>query len=114
MIDAIFDRHSRSAAVSGVYQYDTGQRLRLRGLPSPDEMLERDTLLSGEEVTVQAQFRLRRRQPDRAAAGGMGRRAAGVAGGHPGRVPDAQRDGARVCRGLLRRGRKRRAHEDDV
>lgn len=56
MIDAIFDRHSRSAAVSGVYQYDTGQRLRLRGLPSPDEMLERDTLLSGEAVTVQAQF----------------------------------------------------------
>ena len=36
MIDAIFDRHSRSAAVSGIYQYDTGQRLRLRGLPSPD------------------------------------------------------------------------------
>ena len=56
MIDAIFDRHSRSAAVTGVYQYDTGQRLRLRGLPSPDEMLERDTLLSGEAVTVQAQF----------------------------------------------------------
>ena len=56
MIDASFDRHSRSAAVSGVYQYDTGQRLRLRGLPSPDEMLERDTLLSGEAVTVQAQF----------------------------------------------------------
>lgn len=56
MIDASFDRHSRSAAVSGIYQYDTGQRLRLRGLPSPDEMLERDTLLSGEAVTVQAQF----------------------------------------------------------
>lgn len=56
MIDAIFDRHSRSAAVSGVYQYDTGQRLRLRGLPSTDELLERDALLSGEAVTVQAQF----------------------------------------------------------
>ena len=56
MIDASFDRHSRSAAVSGVYQYDTGQRLRLRGLPSPDEMLERDTMLSGDAVTVQAQF----------------------------------------------------------
>ena len=56
MIDAIFDRHSRTAAVSGVYQYDTGQRLRLRGLPSPDEMLERDTMLSGDAVTVQAQF----------------------------------------------------------
>ena len=56
MIDASFDRNSRSAAVSGVYQYDTGQRLRLRGLPSPDEMLERDTMLSGDAVTVQAQF----------------------------------------------------------
>lgn len=56
MIDASFDRHSRSAAVSGIYQYDTGQRMRLRGLPSPEELLEKDVLLSGEEVTVQAQF----------------------------------------------------------
>lgn len=56
MIDAIFDRHSRSAAVSGIYQYDTGQRMRLRGLPSPEELLEKDALLSGEAVTVQAQF----------------------------------------------------------
>ena len=56
MIDASFDRHSRSAAVSGIYQYDTGQRMRLRGLPSPEELLEKDALLSGEEVTVQAQF----------------------------------------------------------
>ena len=56
MIDAIFDRHSRSASVSGIYQYDTGQRMRLRGLPSPEELLERDTMLSGEAVTVQAQF----------------------------------------------------------
>ena len=56
MIDAIFDRHSRSAAVSGIYQYDTGQRMRLRGLPSPEELLERDTMLSGDAVTVQAQF----------------------------------------------------------
>ena len=56
MIDAIFDRHSRSASVSGIYQYDTGQRMRLRGLPSPEELLERDTMLSGDAVTVQAQF----------------------------------------------------------
>ena len=42
MIDASFDRHSRSAAVSGIYQYDTGQRMRLRGLPSPEELLEKD------------------------------------------------------------------------
>ena len=57
MIEASFEQgRGRSAAVSGVYQYDTGQRLRLRGLPSPDEMLERDALLSGEAATVQAQF----------------------------------------------------------
>ena len=56
MIDASFDRHSRSAAVSGIYQYETGQRMRLRGLPSPEELLEKDALLSGEAVTVQAQF----------------------------------------------------------
>ena len=56
MIDAIFDRHSRSASVSGIYQYYTGQRMRLRGLPSPEELLEKDALLSGEAVTVQAQF----------------------------------------------------------
>lgn len=57
MIEASFEQgRGRSAAVSGAYQYDTGQRLRLRGLPSPDEMLERDALLSGEEATVQAQF----------------------------------------------------------
>ena len=56
MIDAIFDRNSRSASVSGIYQYDTGQRMRLRGLPSPEELLERDTMLSGDAVTVQAQF----------------------------------------------------------
>ena len=56
MIDASFDRHSRSAAVSGIYQYDTGQRMRLRGLPSPEELLKKDALLSGEAATVQAQF----------------------------------------------------------
>lgn len=56
MVEASFDRSGRSAAVSGIYQYDTGQRLRLRGLPSPGELLERDDLLSGEAVAVQAQF----------------------------------------------------------
>ncbi|MGN0775477.1 MAG: hypothetical protein ACI4MM_02250, partial [Candidatus Ventricola sp.] len=56
LIEASFERCGRQAAVSGVYQYDTGQRMRLRGLPGPDELLERDELLSGEEVTVQAQF----------------------------------------------------------
>lgn len=57
MIEASFERgEGRSAAVSGAYQYDTGQRLRMRGLPSPQEWAHMDEILSGEEVTVQAQF----------------------------------------------------------
>lgn len=56
MIEASFDRSSRMAAVGGVYQYDTGQRLRMNGLPSPDEFLAGDDLLSGGIVTVQAHF----------------------------------------------------------
>ena len=55
MIEASFDKR-RSAAVSGAYQYDTGQRLRMHGLPSPDELAQRDGFLSGDMVTVQAQF----------------------------------------------------------
>ena len=39
MIDAHFDALSgRMTAVSGVYQYDTGQRLRLLGIPPPGEL----------------------------------------------------------------------------
>ena len=56
MIEASFETQSRSAAVSGAYQYDTGQRLAMYGLPSPLEMAGRDDLLSGDLVTVQAQF----------------------------------------------------------
>lgn len=56
MIEASFDRSSRQAAVSGVYQYDTGQRLRLSGLPSPDEMSEADDFLSGDLAAVQVHF----------------------------------------------------------
>lgn len=56
MIEASFSRSSRMAAVSGVYQYDTGQRLRMNGLPSPDELLAGDDLLAGDAVTVQAHF----------------------------------------------------------
>lgn len=55
MICAEFDR-TKSAAVGGVYQYDTGQRLMMRGLPSPEELAKEDELLSGELVTMQAQF----------------------------------------------------------
>lgn len=57
MIVASFDKdQSRTAAVSGAYQYDTGQRLVMHGLPSPPEMAGEDDLLSGDLVTVQAQF----------------------------------------------------------
>lgn len=56
MIEASFDRLSRAAAISGAYQYDTGQRLRLSGLPSPEEMSGMDDLLSGNLVTVQVHY----------------------------------------------------------
>ena len=57
MIVASFDKtQNRTAAVSGAYQYDTGQRLAMHGLPSPSEMAGEDDLLSGDLVTVQAQF----------------------------------------------------------
>lgn len=60
MIEASFDgMHERSAAVSGAYQYDTGQRLRLYGLPSPDDLAMRDDFLSGDIVTVQTQYAYR-------------------------------------------------------
>lgn len=45
-----------SAAISGAYQYDTGQRLRLSGLPSPEEMTDADDLLNADQVAVQVQF----------------------------------------------------------
>ena len=36
MIHASFDdRSHKSAAIAGIYQYDTGQRLRMHGLPTP-------------------------------------------------------------------------------
>lgn len=56
MIEASFDRMSRAAAISGAYQYDTGQRLRLSGLPSPDEFAQMDDLVSGSVVAVQAHY----------------------------------------------------------
>lgn len=46
MINASFDAaRGRQAAISRVYQYDTGQRLRLHGLPSQGEMTDMDELL---------------------------------------------------------------------
>lgn len=57
MLEASFDSaRNRGAAVSGAYQYDTGQRIRMHGLPTPDELAEMDDFLSGDVVTVQAQF----------------------------------------------------------
>ena len=57
MIEASFEaQRGRGASVSGAYQYDSGQRLRMYGLPSPGELAQMDELLSGGEVTVQAQY----------------------------------------------------------
>lgn len=57
MIEANFElRTHKSAAIAGIYQYDTGQRLRMRGLPTPDELAEMDDFLTGDMVTVQAQY----------------------------------------------------------
>lgn len=57
MIEASFEKErDRSAAVSGAYQYDTGQRLRMHGLPSPQELAQEDGFLSGDIVTVQVHF----------------------------------------------------------
>ncbi len=57
MIEANFElRTHKSAAIAGIYQYDTGQRLRMRGLPTPDELAEMDDFLTGDVATVQAQY----------------------------------------------------------
>lgn len=56
MIEASFDRMSRRAAIDGVYQYDTGQRLRINGLPSPIELGAKDEFIDGDIVTVQVHF----------------------------------------------------------
>ena len=56
MIDASFDKLSKQAAIDGAYQYDTGQRLRLSGLPSPGELSEADDFLSGDLAAMQVHF----------------------------------------------------------
>lgn len=55
MIDASFDRH-RASAIMGATQYDTGQRLRMHGIPPPEELLAGDDLLSGDTVTVMVHY----------------------------------------------------------
>lgn len=60
MIDASFGTKSREATVSGAYQYDVGQRLRLTGLPSEEELKAQDELISENGViNVTAQFAFR-------------------------------------------------------
>lgn len=57
MLEASFDaQRSRGASISGAYQYDTGQRIRMYGLPTPEEFADMDESLNGEAVTVQAQY----------------------------------------------------------
>lgn len=45
-----------TAAICGAYQYDTGQRLILYGVPSPQELGEADDFLSGDLASVQVQY----------------------------------------------------------
>lgn len=45
-----------TAAICGAHQYDTGQRLMLHGVPSPQELGEADDFLSGDLVSVQVQY----------------------------------------------------------
>jgi hypothetical protein len=57
LIDASFGTKSREATVSGAYQYDTGQRLRLTGLPSEEELKAQDEMLAEDSViAVAVQF----------------------------------------------------------
>lgn len=57
MIEASFNPGKNNQAnVTGAVQYDTGQRLLLRGLPTPDELAQRDDFLSGDVPTVQVQY----------------------------------------------------------
>lgn len=57
MIEAYFDsKMGRKGLITGAYQYDTGQRLRLSGLPSPDEFAQMDDFLSGDIITVAVHY----------------------------------------------------------
>lgn len=57
MLEASFDAsRNRGASISGAYQYDTGQRIKMHGLPTPDDLAQMDDFLSGDVVTVQAQY----------------------------------------------------------
>lgn len=60
MIEASFENGTkRSTAATDAYQYDTSQRLKMHGLPSPEELACRDEFLSGDIVTMQVHFGLK-------------------------------------------------------
>ena len=57
MINASFNSgKTRATAISGAYQYDTGQRLAMYGLPSPEEFSGEDDFLSGDLAVVEVHF----------------------------------------------------------
>lgn len=57
MINASFNSgKTRATAISGAYQYDTGQRLVMHGLPSPEEFSGEDDFLSGDLAVVEVHF----------------------------------------------------------
>lgn len=56
MIQASFGRNNRAASIAGAYQYDTGQRLVMHGLPGPQELSAQDDFLSGDLAAVEAHF----------------------------------------------------------
>lgn len=58
MLEASFDT-MRETAVGGAYQYDSGQRLRMHGLPTPQALLAAEGADGGGEPLVQAQYACR-------------------------------------------------------
>lgn len=56
MIEAHFSKTQTQAAISGAYQYDTGQRLWLTGLPSPSEIERSGKMVEVGSATVQVHF----------------------------------------------------------
>ena len=56
MIQASFGRTTRAASIAGAYQYDTGQRLAMHGLPAPEAFSAEDDFLSGDLAVVEVHF----------------------------------------------------------
>lgn len=56
MIEASFGGTSRAASIAGAYQYDTGQRLVMHGLPTPQAFSAADDFLSGSLAAVEVHF----------------------------------------------------------